>query len=274
MLKAFVAKLEDVEEGYRSLYVERNGRFELQVAIEGVDGVKSFSDFSNLNEALRKERNDHKKIKESLKPLGERKIEDVVAILDRVPELEAAAEGKMDDTKINGLVDARLKTKLAPIERENATLKQQLQESTTQIGEFKAEKRKRTIDDAIRGAISKEEGFVPTAVDDALMAANALFDVNEDNAVLTKDDAMDPKSWLISMQTKRPHWWGPSGGGGAGGSGQRGGAGFGGGKNPFTHEHWNLTEQGNLLKSDRDRAEKMAKAAGTSIGGKRPVPKK
>lgn len=274
MLKAFVAKLEDVEEGYRSLYAERNGRFELQVAIEGIEGVKTYTDFANLNEALRKERNDHKKVKESLTPLGDRKIEDVVSILDRLPELEAAAEGKIDDTKINGLVEARIKTKLAPFERENATLKQQLQERDTMIGEFKAEKRKRTIHDALRGAIAKEEGFVPTAVEDALMAADVVFDVNEDGAVLTKDDAMDPKSWLISMQQRRPHWWGPSGGGGAGGSGQRGG-GLGGVKNPWTHEHWNLTEQGNIFASDRERAEKMAKAAGTTaVGGKRPVPKK
>lgn len=274
MLKAFVAKLEDVEEGYRSLYTERNGRFELQVAIEGVEGVKSYSDFANLNEALRKERKDHKGVKDKLAPLGDRKIEDVVAILDRLPELEALAEGKVDDTKLNGLVEARLKTKLAPIERENATLKQQLQESTTLINGYKAKERKRTIDDAIRGAIAKEEGFVPTAVEDALMAANVLFDVNEDGAVLTRDDAMDPKSWLIAMQSKRPHWWGPSGGGGAGGSGGRGGGGGGFANNPFTSEHWNLTEQGKLVNSDRDRAEKMAKAAGTSIGGKRPAPKK
>lgn len=273
MLKAFVAKLEDVEEGYRPLYQERNGRFELQVQIEGIDGVKSYSDFANLNEALRKERKDHKAAKDKLLPLGERKIEDVVSILDRLPELEALAEGKVDDTKINGLVEARIKTKLAPIERENQTLKQQLGERDKEIGTFKAEKRKRTIHDSLRAAIAKEEGFVPTAVDDALMAADVLFDVNEDGAVLTKDDAMDPKSWLISMQNKRPHWWGPSGGGGAGGSGQRSG-GVGGGKNPWSAEHWNMTEQGNIYKADKDRAEKLAKQAGTSIGGRRPVPKK
>jgi hypothetical protein len=274
MLKAFVAKLEDIEEPYRGLYQERNGRFELQVQIEGIEGVKSYSDFANLNEALRKERKDHKSVKDKFAVLGDRKVEDIVSVLDRLPELEAAAEGKMDEGKINGLVEARLKTKLAPIERENATLKQQLGEKDKEITGFRAEKRTRTIQDALRAAIAKEDGFVSTAVDDALFVGNAVFDITEDGAVLTKDDAMDPKSWLIQQQTKRPHWWGPSGGGGAGGSGQRGGAGGLGGNNPFSHEHWNMTEQGKLVNSDRDRAEKLAKAAGTTIGGRRPTPKK
>jgi hypothetical protein len=87
MLKAFVAKLEDIEEPYRGLYQERNGRFELQVQIEGIEGVKSYSDFANLNEALRKERKDHKSVKDKFAVLGDRKVEDIVSVLDRLPEL-------------------------------------------------------------------------------------------------------------------------------------------------------------------------------------------
>ena len=71
------------------------------------------------------------------------------------------------------------------------------------------------------------------------------------------------------MQEKRPHWWPVASGGGGTGSG----AGGGFTDNPFSHAHWNMTKQGEAQRSDPARAERMAKAAGTTVGGTRPVPK-
>jgi len=41
-------------------------------------------------------------------------------------------------------------------------------------------------------------------------------------------------------------------------------------KNPFSAEHWNLTEQGRLVRSDRAQAERLASEAGTKLGGSKP----
>ena len=80
---------------------------------------------------------------------------------------------------------------------------------------------------------------------------------------------ISPEVWLNEMQSKRPHWWGPSGGGGAGGSGgQRQFT-----NNPWTNENWNLTEQGKILMENASRADQLAKSAGTTVGGKRPAGK-
>jgi hypothetical protein len=76
---------------------------------------------------------------------------------------------------------------------------------------------------------------------------------------------------LTEMQETKTHWWPGSQGGGARGS--QGGGGFSG-KNPWSAEGWNMTEQGSYLKAHgKDRAEKMAQAAGTSLGGRRPTKK-
>ena len=76
-----------------------------------------------------------------------------------------------------------------------------------------------------------------------------------------------PDAWLADMREARPHWWPASSGGGARGSSGAGGF----AKNPFSKTGWNLTEQARAVTADRTRAEQMAKAAGTAIGGPRPL---
>lgn len=273
-IKAIIDKLEDVDEKYRDLYTEKNGKFELT----GVEGMKTEADVARLTTALEKERKDHKAVKQILTTIvGDKKPEDVIAALDRIPELEAAAEGKMDEHKINEIVEKRIGSKTGPLERKIKELTAQNVEKDESIKGFTAKERKRTITDAVRDAIGKEKGFQGTAMDDALMNAEAMFDITEEGKVITKDGVgvtpgVDAVVWLKDMQQKRPHWWGPTGGGGAGGNN---GAGGGvNGANPFARETWNMTEQGKLVNSNRSRAEQLAKAAGTSIGGGMPPAKK
>jgi hypothetical protein len=271
-IKAVVDKLEDVPEHYRDLYTERNGKFE----VTGVEGMKTEADVTRLSSALEKERGDHKKTKQTYSVLGDRKVEDVVALLDRIPELEAAAEGKLDDNKINGLVEARIVTKIAPVQRQVSQLTAAVQERDQVIEQYKGKERTRAIHDDVRAAVGKTQGFQPSAVEDALVFAERMFEVNEEGKVVTKDGVgvtpgVDAVVWLTEMQQKKGHWWGPSQGGGS--QGNRQGGGISGG-NPWTFEGWNMTEQGQMLNSNRTRAEQLAKAAGTTIGGRKPAPKK
>lgn len=276
-IKAVVDSLDDVDEKFRDLYTEVNGKFE----ITGIEDVTLLTPVKKLKDENAKRRIDERKAREALAPftalVGERKLEEVQAMLDRYPELEAAAEGKLDEGKINGLVEARLKTKLAPVERERDQLKAQITERDGIISAYKTKETIRTVHDAVRDAIGKQQGFQQTAIEDALMHAERMFEVDENGKVVTKDEVgvtpgIDAVVWLTEMQQKRPHWWGTTSGGGSRGNNGSGGSPTG--NNPFSREHWNMTEQGKLIRTNRARAEQLAKSAGTTIGGGMPVAKK
>lgn len=251
----------------------------LQAEITGVAGVKTFTDFSRLNEALRKERNDHGQLKAQVRAVGV-PLADVRAQLDRVAELEAEIEASSDpknQAKLDALVEKRATAKLAPVQRELETTKTQLAQATTEIEGFKSQGRSRSIADEVRKAASAAK-MLPEAVDDALLISDRLFEVDESGAVVTKDGLKDvtagisASDWVATMQQKRPHWWGTSGGGGANGSG-RGGNMLA--NNPWTHDGWNMTQQAALIKSDPTRANALAKAAGhTAAAGALRPPKK
>lgn len=267
MLNSILDSLEGLSDELKGYYVEKNGKFELQVA-----GMKTQADIDRLQSALVKERNDHKILRDRYAPLSDKKVEDILAQLDRIPELEASASGKPDETKINELVEARIKSKLGPLEREKGTLSQKLTEALKNLEGFQIKERVRTIHDSVREAIQKMEGFQQSAIEDALLYAERMLDVDETGKVVTKEGVgvtpgVEATAWLSDMQAKKSHWWGPSQGGGASGN-RLGGPGIG--NNPWKPETWNMTEQGRILRENRARAEQLARVAGTSIGGPRP----
>lgn len=267
MLKAILDSLEGVEPHFHSLYTERNGKFELT----GIEGVKTQADIDRLQTALTKERNDHKMLKDRYVILGDRKPEDIVASLDRISELEAAAKGNLDEAKLNEIVEGRIKSRLAPVERQAQTLQQQLSEANASLEMLRTKDSLRIVTDAVRGAASKLK-VVDSAVEDVTLLAERLFTIDETGAVVTKDNVgvtpgISADVWLTDMQAKRPHWWGPSQGGGAGGN-RGGGSGV---SNPWSKDSWNLTEQGRIYKENSGKAEQLAKAAGTTIGGPKPA---
>lgn len=270
-LKVVHDTVDEIDEPFRPLYAEKDGKY----VLTGVEGIKTQADIDRLNGALTKERNDHKAAKDRLALFSDLDPEEVHAKLDKYPELEAAAEGKLDEDKITEIAEKRLRTALGPVERERDQLKTKLEATTATVEELQGVLRSRDIKDNVMAAALKGK-VVETAVDDVLMLADRVFEVGEDGAVTTKDGVgvtpgLTPEQWLTEMQPKRPHWWPASQGGGAQG-GNGGGGGFA--NNPWSHEHWNMTEQGRMMNQDRQKADQMAKAAGTSIGGPKPAPKK
>lgn len=272
-LKAIVDTLDGLDEHIAGLYTQRGDKFELSVEIPGIEGVKSYTDFANLNNALRKERQDHKALKDRFAPLGDRKVEDILTVFDRLPELEAAASNnKVDDAKIESLVTGRLTAKLAPVERELQTTREALAQRDALLQSYEQREVQRTIGDSVRTASVKLK-VVDSAVEDVTLLAERIFKIDENGNVVAKDNVgctpgISPEVWLNEMQNKRPHWWGPSQGGGAGGSGNRNGGNYT--ANPWSADGWNMTEQGRIYRENPTKADQMAKSAGTSIGGPRP----
>jgi hypothetical protein len=261
-----------VQEAHKDLFEVRGDK----VVFVGVEGMKTDTDVHKLQTALAKERDDHKAAKSTLKGLvGDRTAEETVALLDSVPELIAAVENskKPDDERINSLVEARIRSRLTPVERERETLKTAKADYEQRIAKYEASDRMRAIQStmliAMRGGSDgKGPKVLPVAEEDVLLAAERVMQINEDGTVSTKDGA-DPVTWLYEVSSRKPHWYEPSGGGGAKGSSAVNGASFA--SNPWTKKHWNATNQGREIRADRNRAEQMAKAAGSHIGATAPA---
>jgi hypothetical protein len=271
-IKAIYTNQDEIPETYRGLFEERGGAFHLTK----IEGIKTDADVARVQRALDAEKGEKVKIKTQWDGFfGERKPEDVQAMLDKYPELEALANGKLDDEKINSIVEGRLKTKISPIERERDQFKTRLSEADQRIALYESKEKQRTIHDAVRQVAVKMK-VLDTAQEDVLMLAERMFEINQDGTVTAKDGVgvtpgVAPEIWLTEMQQKRPHWWPASVGGGAKGSG----AGGGFAENPWSAEYWNLTAQGQVITSlGQTKAEQMAKAVGSRIGGTRPIAKK
>lgn len=268
-LKVVYESGEDIPESFKSLYTEKDGKFTLT----GVEGMKTDTDVAKISEALRKERNDHKKLRESVRgafgidspDFAELKIK-----LDSIEELQAQIDTQNDpknQKKIDDLVAAKLKAQMAPIERERDDLKNKLGEKDKTLGELLGEKRTRKVQDSVREQAIKLK-LLPEAMDDAFMYGERLFEEDVDGNLVMKDGVgftpgTDVAFWLGEMQSKKPHWWPASEGGGAGGN--RGGGSGDKTPNPWSAEHWNLTVQGQLMTTDPTKGIKLKAAMGNPI---------
>lgn len=267
-LKAIHDKQDEIEEVYRELYTERDGKWELT----GISGIKTQADVDRVQEGARKEREDHKETKVKLAAFDGLEAEDVHKKLDRIGELEAAAADKIDEGKLEEMAEARAKTRLAPVERENTRLKKENEALQGDNEGLKGESSTRRIHDEVR---KHAKGVIPEAMEDVLMNADRVFFVSEEGQILTKDNVgvtpgVTADIYFQEMQPKRPHWWPVSEGGGSKGSGNAGGI----PDNPWSKQHWNLTKQGQVFKEHgAEKAGQMAKLAGVEVGGTHPAEK-
>lgn len=257
--------LDEIPEQYRDLYKEVEGKYVLTEVI----GIKTQADVDRIQEGLRKERADHTALKQKYSFLNGLDIEEVQTKLDKYDELEASASGASTDEKVQKLVDAKINTIKGPLERQINKLTDELNAANGQVKTFQERETERKITDAVTQAARKLK-VQDTAIEDAMLTGRAHLTVDEDGNVVTKDGTgmaagLNAEVWLTELQGKRPHWWGESSGGGAGG-----GRGNVGANNPWSKEHWNMTEQGRMYRENPAKAEQMAKAAGVAIGATGP----
>lgn len=275
-LKHTIEKLEDVSEALRDCYVERkrDGKsvWELQV-----DGVKTQADIDRQQAALTKERNDHAATKALLTTaqaaagsFGELKPEEVTEKLERLALLEASAtkDQRKIDEAVEQRVEARVKAKLGPVERERNTLREEVGTLKGQVSGFLKKDTDRSIDDQVREAAITAK-VQPAAIGDLLMIARSNFQIDAAGKVITQD-GLTPADWLHDQKTARPYLWPTSVSGGAGGNN----IGNGGEPNPWTEGAWNVSEQSKLVRADATNAARLASAAGSKIGATKPTVRK
>lgn len=267
----------EVEESFRSLFSERGDQF----VLTGITGIKTQADVDRLQGSLNAERDAHKKTKERFRPLtfngtsivdlNDDDLKPVIEAFDGYAEMKTKAEsaGKTDDAKINQMVEERLNGKLAPVQRELKAKVDALTAAAEKIAQFEAEKKQRTIHDAVRSAITETKvgKFEPTAVDDALLLAERIFDVDDQGNVTIKDNVgytpgVNAAEWLIEIADRKKHWFGETVGGEAKGAKLNGKL----GDNPWTPTNWNKTKQGEYIaQHGEEKAKQAAAAAGSSI---------
>jgi hypothetical protein len=273
MLEPQYAKPEEIPEAFRGLYEERGGVHMLTK----IKGIATTADVTRVQRALDSEKKDHTTLKTNWSSFfGDKKPEDIRAILDRVPELETIAASKnINDEKLNELAETRFRAKFAPLERELGQLKTSVGEKDAVIQQYAERERTRTIHDGVRAEATKSK-VVDTALEDVLMLAERAFEVDDKGNLVTRDlpgqtPGLQPSVWLTEMQAKRPHWWPASKGGGAGGGvhGSMNAA-----DNPFSAAGWNMTAQGRIYQENPERARQLAQVAGTTVGGPRPAASK
>lgn len=270
MLELMYDTQDAIPAGYEDLYTEKDGKWHLT----GIKGMKSQGDIDKLQDGLKKERAAHKATKDKLAKLGgdDVDIDKMLTDLDELEDLRARIEagegGKVDEAKLEKLVEQRIQRQLKPVERERDQLKSKVTELETANGELKGTLNRSTIETKLR-ELATNEKVVASALDDVLFIGSNLFELTEDGEIVAKAgsrlaaEGTAPDAWLADMKEKRPHWWPQSQGGGAGGG--KGDGGFGG-SNPWSAKTWDLDAQAAMVRTDRAKAERFAKAAGSKIG--------
>ena len=284
MLKVIYDTKEEIPEGFEALYTEKNGKWELT----GITGVKTQGDVDRVTEALRKEKADHKAAKDLLKTYEgvdvevyhtqATELEETKAQLDAIKK-----DGTIDEAKLEPIIQARVKQMVAPVERDKTALQKQLDaaKAATAAKEAETVELRQTIvsgdiERSIRDAaiIAK---VLPTAVGDVVLRGQRVFERTEDGRIITKDASgavagLTPTEWLKDEIEKSPHWWPASVGGGSGPLGKGGGGTYHGANNPWSKAGWNVTKQGQLVKTLGDvKAGEIAALVGSKVGDTKPA---
>lgn len=255
------------------LYIEKDGK-----AVLSLTGVKTQADFDNYATALRARLADATGDLKAVKNQGMTRDE-ITALIKEVATTLKPANG--DGRKAGDGVsdDPVMAARVHDLERELASTKEEL--TTTKAKGDAATKA--AVDTTIKSALSQaaaKAGVLPTAVPGLVQLIAANFEQSQNGQVVTRlegqtvpgvtpNTAPEPFMAAIKRSADFSHFWPGSAGGGAGPGGGGGGGGAGA-DNPFSAAGWNLTLQGNMVRSDRAEAERLAKAAGTSIGGGKP----
>jgi hypothetical protein len=207
-LKYQIAKLEDVAEAVRHMYVARDGQYFLDV--DGVVPKERVDEFRNNNIELQKQIDRYKGIDPT-------KHAELLAIQQEVEEGKLIKEGKVEE-----VVQLRVKTMKATLESQVNEFGQKLAVANRQLETL-------LVDNVVKTAAIKN-GVVPSAVEDVVLRAKTVYSVVDgvptpkgpDGQVVFGNDGKTPMpvdEWIVSLRSTAGHLFQGSTGSGAGGGG-------------------------------------------------------
>lgn len=204
-LKFKIAKLDEVAETVRSLYRQEGDSYVLDV--DGAVDRSRLDEFRENNITLQKQL-------DKLKDVDPAKYRELMELDRKVREKELIEKGDLD-----GLVNSRTAAMRDELTSKLSAAETQLQAANQQLAVL-------MIDNAVREHASKI-GVLPTAVDDVILRARALYSMKDGVAVPEKDgkvifgkDGSTPMpigEWVVGLKKAAPHLFQMSSGGGASG---------------------------------------------------------
>jgi len=273
-LKTVLETLDELPEPLKEFYAEKDGKFVLD--LDGIDDHPAVVGLRNaLNaqkQARAKQSEEITKLKERLAKIPEDFNPDEIATLRaKIEEYEAdpAKRAPASDKERQEAVAARkmLEQKIASMEKQHAADLKKRDDEIKKKGDFIAQL---LIDEGLTKAlVNANVGKEFIRASKALLRENVkvVEEEGEYRAIVESDTGpLDIErfvsDWVASDEGKV--FVPPAKGGDAGGT-VKPAKQVVNEKNPWSKENWNLTEQGKLIKADRAKAEKFAKAAGHKL---------
>jgi hypothetical protein len=211
--------LDAIPEAQRPLYVERDGKFHLDVTgLEDTKGLKSA--LESERKTAREAETARKALEKQFEGIDPTKFKEIMSRFDNDEELKLISAGKISE-----VVEKRMERQRADLERQV-----EAEKANTEAANKRADAHiQRVLDNEIRAVSGELHKF---AVDDALLLGRQIFKLDDQgNAVQFGSDGrpvmgkdgktpFSPAEWLEDMKKTKPHWFPASGsGGGAGGQG-------------------------------------------------------
>lgn len=252
-LKAIIDSLDSVEEQYRDLYEEKDGRYVL-----AIEGIEAHPGAAALKSALDRVRGEKRTLSDKL-TTAESRLEGLPEDFDadEYERLKGAAEGK-EPPKI----DERLDRQKAELEKKHRA---ELEKRDARISKLDGSLRKTLVDEGLTKALidaGVSKDFLPAAKA-LLKERGAVKLVEEDDEFqVLADNGIDDRMPLTKFVAD---WAGdegkhfvakPTGGDAKGGEGKR----FT--DNPFDPKNPNRTKQQELIVQNDAKARQMAEAVG------------
>jgi hypothetical protein len=216
-LKAMLDGLDDVPEALRELYIEKNGKFHLDV--EGVVPQDRLREFRDHNIALMKEREElHKK----LATFGEIDPAHYEEMRKRLEELDD--KKMMDEGKIEELLNARTERLRTDYDTQIKAYQKKLTDLEGSHHTLADELAKERIDGRLRD-VAATTGVRKTALPDLINRGRQVWRLMEGVPVAMQGEQLiygkDPAKpigmdeWVTSLADEAPHLFEPTSGSGA-----------------------------------------------------------
>lgn len=210
-MKYRIKKLDEVAENLRSMYKADGEEFVLDV--EGAVGREQLDEFRTNNIQLKTQL-------EKLKDVDPVKYQELIQLDNQVKEGKLIKEGKLEE-----VVNLRVGAMKTDYDAKLSARDNELKKANGQLGVL-------IIDNAVKTAAIKA-GVVATAVDDVVLRARGLYQVENgtavpkgaDGAVIYGKDGKTPmpaEEWVTGLKATAPHLFQGTQGSGAGGGARAG----------------------------------------------------
>lgn len=233
-LQRELESLDDVPEAIAEHYVQDQASGKFVLSVEGMVPKAKLDEFRTNNTTLMKELNTLRSELEETREAYGLPPEEVQSMKKT---LESYKDKKvLDDEGIEALLEKRLAQLKADQQGELKQREKQIQE-LSKDREHWASKYQRTVIDRELKDAALQAGVRPTALQDVVLRGQGMWHLNDDGRIVAKDAQGDlmygadgvtllsPKEWMdAQLRDAAPHFFEPTGGGGAPGGGGPGGS--------------------------------------------------